>query len=248
MNHLAMQGLGRRRILVNYRVDPDVMQRLLPAPFRPKLLGEWAMAGICLLRLEQLRPRGLPAVLGVSSENAAHRFAVTWLDANGEEREGVYIPRRDTGSIFNHVMGGRIFPGEQQKARIRAHDTLSVIDFRMETHDGGGDVFLRARRGERIAATSHFPSLKAASQFFVAGAVGYSVTSDAERLDGLRLKMHTWKLETLDIDELASSYYEDVSRFPKGTVEYDCTLVMRDIRHEWEHEEQPSASVGGCLA
>jgi hypothetical protein len=248
MNHMAMQGLGRRRILVNYRVDPEVMQRLLPAPFRPKLLGEWAVAGICLLRLEQLRPRGLPAVLGLSSENAAHRFAVSWLDADGEEREGVYIPRRDTASALNHLMGGRIFPGEQQQARIRANDTLSAIDFRMETQDGGGDVSLRGRRSDGLPATSHFPSLQAASQFFVAGAVGYSVTSDADRLDGLRLTMHAWKLETLDVESLTSSYYEDLTRFPKGTVEYDCTLIMRDIRHEWEHEAQPSASVGGCLA
>ena len=28
-----------RRILVNFRVDPVVLQRLLPPPFEPKLVG-----------------------------------------------------------------------------------------------------------------------------------------------------------------------------------------------------------------
>ena len=57
----ALQGLVRRRILVNFRVAPDVMERHLPSPFRPKLVDGWALAGICLIRLEQIRPRGFPS-------------------------------------------------------------------------------------------------------------------------------------------------------------------------------------------
>src|SRR5690348_2599388 len=91
----ALRGLVRRRVLVNFRVDPAVIQRQLPASFRPKLLGNWAVAGICLIRVEQLRPKGIPAALGRASENAAHRIAVTWIDNTGMTREGVYIPRRD---------------------------------------------------------------------------------------------------------------------------------------------------------
>ena len=43
------------------------------------------------------------------SENAAHRFAVRWSDANGEH-EGVYIPRRDSGSLLNTMAGGGLSP------------------------------------------------------------------------------------------------------------------------------------------
>src|SRR5437868_10649871 len=107
-----IQGVIRRRILVNYRVDPDVIQRLLPERFKPKLHAGSAVAGICLIRLEQIRPRTMPAILGISSENAAHRIAVTWTDDSGAVREGVFIPRRDTGSRLNHLLGGRLFPDE----------------------------------------------------------------------------------------------------------------------------------------
>ncbi len=64
----ALQGIVRRRILVNCRVNPEVIQHHLPPPFHPKLVDGWAMAGICLIRLEQLRPIGLPAAMGTSSE------------------------------------------------------------------------------------------------------------------------------------------------------------------------------------
>ena len=31
----TLQGVLDRQILVNYRVDPEVLARLVPAPFRP---------------------------------------------------------------------------------------------------------------------------------------------------------------------------------------------------------------------
>ena len=82
-------GTIRRRILVNFRVDADVMPAQLPDRFEPKLHNGSAIAGICLIRLEEIRPKHLPAMFGISSENAAHRLAVTWRDPDGSEREGV---------------------------------------------------------------------------------------------------------------------------------------------------------------
>ena len=115
MNPPVIKGLIDRRVLVNFRVDPNVLQTVLPHPFRPKLAHGSAMAGVCLIRLAQIRPRFVPAFLGISSENAAHRMAVEW-DSGGSHQEGVYIPRRDTSSRLNVMTGGRIFPGEHHLA------------------------------------------------------------------------------------------------------------------------------------
>jgi hypothetical protein len=43
----VIRGVIDRRILVNFRVDPDVLARFLPAPFRPKLVNGAGMAGVC---------------------------------------------------------------------------------------------------------------------------------------------------------------------------------------------------------
>jgi hypothetical protein len=192
------------------------------------------MAGICLIRLEQLRPRGFPVALGVASENAAHRIAVTWRDGRGVLCEGVYIPRRDTGALLNALTGGCLFPAEQQHARFRVRDGSTAIDLRMETADGAADVWLRARPGHCMPPSSRFASLDEASDFFAAGAVGYSATRDMTRLDGLRLRTRAWRVQPLDVDWVVSTYYADRARFPAGSVEYDCTLIMRDIPHEWQ--------------
>ena len=248
VGQLALQGVVRRRLLVNFRVDPEVIQRQLPEPFRPKLLGEWGMAGICLIRLEQLRPKGFPPGIGVSSENAAHRIAVTWDDPSGEQREGVYIPRRDTGALLNNIVGGWMFPVEQRRARFRVRDTLSAIDLKLETEDGGGDVWLRARASDGLPCSSHFGSLDEASAFFKAGADGYSQTTRGAHLNGVRLRTRFWQVETLDVEWVVSTYFADRRRFPPGSIEYDCTLVMRDIPHEWHPVPEPCVPAADCVA
>ena len=88
------------------------------------------MAGICLIRLEQMRPAGLPSFCGLSSENAAHRIAVEWQEPAGAWREGVYIPRRDTGSRLNfHAqLGVKPFTPLPQAANF----TLAAVEDRGE--------------------------------------------------------------------------------------------------------------------
>ena len=227
----TIQGVIRRRLLVNFRVDRDVMQRQLPSRFQPKLQAGYAIAGICLIRLEEIRPLHVPKLLGIASENGAHRIAVTW-----EDREGVYIPRRDTSSLANHLAGGRVFPGEHHLATFDVTDDGDRIDLKMRATDDGVAVTVRGRSAEQLPATSVFPSLAAASEFFAGGSVGYSVTSDAQRLDGIKLVTQSWKVGALDVEEVQSSFFSDEARFPPGSVAFDCALVMRDIEHEWRSE------------
>jgi hypothetical protein len=229
----VIQGIIRRRILVNFRVDPEIVQRQLPKGFQPKLHAGRAIAGICLIRLEEIRPRFIPARLGVTSENAAHRIAVFWHDSSGDPREGVFIPRRDTSSRLNHLAGGRVFPGEHHKAAFAIRDASEAIEIHMSSRDGEVTLKVRGRLADRLPASSSFSSLDQASAFFEPGSLGYSVTRDPGRLDGVSLKTKTWKVQPLEVDELYSSYFSDESRFPRNSIEFDCALVMRDIEHEW---------------
>lgn len=112
-----VRGTIRRRILVNYRVDPDVIQRLLPSGFEPKLAGGYAIAGVCLIRLESERPAWLSAPIGINSENAAHRVAV-YCGAPGARRESVYIARRDSASLLTRLAGGRALPWRTRTSAV----------------------------------------------------------------------------------------------------------------------------------
>lgn len=238
MNLPVLQGTIARRILVNFRADPNVIQAKLPVPFRPKLHDGHAIVGICLIRLEAIRPLGVGLPVGLSSESAAHRIAVEWNDENGQPKEGVFIPRRDTGSVVNHLVGGRIFPGQHHLADFRICETGDKIDFQMRSRDGEVEVRLNANVGTALPESSTFASLAEASAFFEGGSLGYSVRHDSDTLDGLLLKTKTWKMEPLDISDVTSSYYGDEAQFPKGSVVFDHALLMRNIDHEW-HAAKP---------
>lgn len=228
----VIQGIIRRRILANFRVDPETMQRQIPARFQPKLKNGFALAGICLIRLEDIRPRLMPEILGLNSENAAHRVAVTWAE-DGTTREGVFISRRDTGSQISHLLGGRIFPGEHHHASFSVADSEAEISLAMKSDDALVTLEIAGSIAREMPAASIFSSLAEASKFFEGGSVGYSVTSDPGRLDGLKLETREWRVEPLEVKRIYSSYFSDETKFPKGTVEFDHALIMRNIQHEW---------------
>ena len=227
-----VHGLIKRRLLVNFRVSPEIIRRQLPAPFVPKVHDGHAIAGICLIRLQDIRPKGVPRVLGLASENAAHRIAVRWEDQTGLH-EGVYIPRRDTGSIISHLAGGRLFPGEHQRAVFHVDDDGERVNLHMRSVDGVAEVKVVGRRAAALPSTSCFRSLSEASGFFEPGSVGYSATASGQRLDGIVLKTHEWSVAPLEVDEVYSSYFADSNLIPEGSVTFDCALVMRNISHQW---------------
>jgi hypothetical protein len=232
MRFPKVHGVIRRRLLVNFRVDPGVIQQLLPSPFRPKLQDGHAIAGVCLIRLEDIRPQGVPQMLGLSSENAAHRVAVVWEDHTGAH-EGVYIPRRDTGSLINHLGGGRIFPGEHHRAKFQVAEAGDRIELHMRAADGRLQIDVAGHVSQDLPRTSAFRTLSDASAFFEPGALGYSATAGGTRLDGVVLKTHSWKVEALALEQAYSSYFADEIFFPAGSVTFDCALIMRNIAHEW---------------
>ena len=171
----AITGTIRRRILLNYRVAPAVARAVLPARFRPKLVGNHAIAGICLIRLEGIRPKGFPKFTGISSENSAHRIAVEWEDGDGETQQGVFVPRRDTNSCMNALAGGRVFPGVHHHSEFTVEDREGQISMRIVSDDIEQPlVELEATETEVFSAESIFPTLRHSSEFFEAGCIGYS--------------------------------------------------------------------------
>ena len=228
----TIRGVIDRRILANFRIDADRMAAALPAPFVPQLHQGWAVGGICLIRLKQVRPNFLPLPWGLQSENAAHRIAVEW-EANGQTQQGVYIPRRDTNSRMNAWVGGKVFPGIHHFAEFTVAETDQHYSVTMTANDDPTKVHVVGSVSDQFPSSSIFQSLEEASSFFEQGSLGYSATNTDGKYDGLELNCVNWKVESLAVDEVQSSYFQDTDRFPKGSVEFDCALLMRHIDHRW---------------
>lgn len=224
-----IKGVIDRRILINYQVDKDALENYLPEPFKPKLVNGKGIAGICLIRLKEIRPKGLPKQIGISSENGAHRIAVEWLE-NGELKEGVYIPRRDTSSKLNSLVGGTIFPGLHHFAAFSVEESDGNYKVAFISDDETS-LSIEAKETTKWNEESVFENIECLSDFFKNGSVGYS--PDKNDFDGLELKAYNWKASLLDVENVQSSFFENENIFPKGSVKFDNALLMRDIEHEW---------------
>jgi hypothetical protein len=224
-----IHGYIDRRMLVNFTADPTVVRRLLPAPFQPQLYQCKAVVGICLIRLRQVKPKGLPSWLGINSENGAHRIAVEWEEA-GQLRQGVYIPRRDTSLHLNALAGGRLFPGKHHLATFQVREAAGNYHISFTSSDNT-TIRVEAQETNTYTPDSIFPSLTAASAFFEQGTVGFSPS--AHGYDGLRLHAYQWQVRPLDVQRVESSFFQDATRFPAGSIQFDNALLMTSIEHEW---------------
>lgn len=238
----TITGIIKRRILLNYRVDPEIVSAVLPKNFRPKLHDGYAVAGICLIRLEEVRPSKLamlPKIFSISSENSAHRIAVEWDDPENPEapaHEGVFVPRRDTDSLLNSLAGGRVFPGVHHHSKFSVTDDNDEISIAIQPKDQPTPLIdLHVKTATQLPESSIFTNTQESSKFFENGFIGYSSRPDSCLLDGLLLDVNSadWRVTPLEVISVRSSYFDNPEIFPPGSIHLDHALLMRDIPHSW---------------
>ena len=225
----TIHGYIDRRILINFTADPKTVEQIIPYPFRPKIYKDKAIVGICLIRLKNIKPKGLPDFIGVSSENGAHRIAVEW-DEDNKTKSGVYIPRRDTSLKLNAIVGGRLFPGKHYHAKFNVIEEKGSYHIDFKSSDNT-EISIDAVETKTFDDKSIFQTLNNASDFFEQGDLGYSPNKD--KFDGLRLKAYKWEVMPLEVSNLTSSFFANEALFPKGSITFDNALLMTKIEHEW---------------
>lgn len=228
----TIHGYIERRILINFTADPSAVEKIIPFPFRPKIYRDKAIVGICLIRLKNIKPKGLPDFIGVNSENGAHRIAVEW-DENANIHSGVFIPRRDTSLWLNTIVGGRIFPGKLYYAKFNVEESKDEYHISYKSSDNT-EILIDAKETHTFDSQSIFENLETASDFFENGDLGYSPNKD--KFDCMKLKAYQWEVRPLEVKNIKSSYFENEEIFPKGSIKFDHALLMTNIEHEWTNK------------
>lgn len=212
----------RRRLLVSYRLDPEVAVSLLPSGFRPQIVRGSALAGVCVLGLESIRPTWIRRRIGLRSENAAHRIAVEWDGESGVET-GVFIVERHSSAWHPVLFGGRFFPGVHRRARFTTDESGDRYAMTMDAGDHSLTADVEVG-GEW--SSSFFDSVDAASAFYRAGRIGWSLGHDGQSVEPVALAAEGWSVEGARLRALTSSFFDGL---PAGSAEFDSVVVMRDL-------------------
>ncbi|RMG64303.1 MAG: hypothetical protein D6722_17035 [Bacteroidetes bacterium] len=230
----SLSGRIEHRISVNYKVDPRLLHRFLPAPFRPRTIDGSGIAGFCLIRQRHQRIKGLPRQLGLSSDLVIYRIAVEW-EAGGRTHSGLYVPRRYSSSRIHALAGGgQIYPGSYRLARVRFRDKGDTFNLHMHSRERSKQrVVLRAQLSRTFPFESVMGDLETALRFARAGQVGYSPRHGRTLFEGLALQQQGWPAEPLRVTYVQSTFFEDPKRFPPGSIFFDHALLVREVQHEW---------------
>ncbi|WP_018970217.1 DUF2071 domain-containing protein [Rubritalea marina] len=221
-------GIIDHRILLNFRIDPEIMDKQLPPQFTPKIVHGYAIGGICQVSLSEMRPKGMPAISGTNSHNAAHRIAV-----ETSQGEGVYVLRRDTSSWLNTVAGGRLFPGIHSKAHFDIAQANGHYSVKITDSNNDPIMSIRGEVARELPNGSIFHSTQEVSDFFKTGNIGWSPRGNDSDFDTIELQTKEWDMEPLHLEESFSSYFSDTNKFPSGSVEFDSGMIMRNLKHSW---------------
>jgi hypothetical protein len=219
----AIASFIERRLLVNFRLDPETAARILPEGTEPLLRRGHAVGGICLIRLAGARRSGgpLPGLadlagrFGLRTEIAVHRIATVWPGPDGPEH-GVYIPRRDTDSRISTLTAGLFLPGEHHLARFEVEESPERLRIGFRSADGSAHAQVQALLADRLQGSALFADLDEASAFV------------REAPDGYPARAEEFAIRPATLLQVASSYFEDPDRFPPGTAVPDSALVLRD--------------------
>jgi hypothetical protein len=243
MISMSIDSTIERRLLVNYRIDAEVVAKHLPRPLRPQLVRGYAVGGVCFIRLGGLRPARARRPLGLRTENVAHRFAVEWDDPTGT-KVGVYVPRRDSNSWLTAAGGGRIFPGRHHLAHFEVEEKDLETSIVVSSFDRNLRLAVKAGPANEIGGVL-FESTEEAIEFFRRGCLGLSPQGGS--LGAVRLERERWTATPMRVEQIRSSLFEDLVQFPDGTCELDGALLMRNLPARWTPEPLDSR-LGDCEA
>ena len=128
------------------------------------------------------------------------------------------------------MAGGTIFPGIHHLAKFTVNESNGSYDVSFVSEDETS-LKIKARETNQWNSESVFENMESVSDFFEKGSIGYC--PDKNDFDGLELKTYSWKVSLLDVEKVESSFFEDKSIFPQGSVKFDNALLMENIEHEW---------------
>lgn len=223
----SVTGVCERRVILNWRVDPKLVAKQLPHPFRPRLVNGKAIVGIDVLKLVDMRPTGFPSFAGFATANAVDRISVEW-DEGGSTVHGLFVPNRYSPSAVNAIVSiARLFPTVFKHATFEFEERNGK--YRISLVMGGNRLDVEAKESNQLETKSVFKTVQDASDYHGDSKISYSPSHDSDIFDAVYLKTLDWNASPLKIQAVRYTFIDRL--YPNA--EFDSALIMKNTRHEW---------------
>jgi hypothetical protein len=183
-----------------------------------------------------LRPAFLPRGLGRSFFLAGYRVFVRHRDASGRMRRGLRILRSDTDRRSMVFFGNLLTHYNYRRAAVCLSEAGQVLEVRVETSDGAGDLHVVAQLDSIPAALppeSPFHDVEQARRF--AGPLPYTFDHEPQTNSIIRIQATrtVWKPQPIRARVLANAFVKGAP-FSGTETRLASAFYVRDIDYRWE--------------
>jgi hypothetical protein len=131
-------------------------------------------------------------------------------------------------------------------AEFQIAEKEEALSLNVLSSDGAADVGLRALTGAPWKWSLLFPRLADAASFFERGSRGFSCRLDGGGIEGVELRQQHWEMSPLAVEEVRSAFFDNATRFPRGSAGFDSAVIMRGIPHTWHELREAPELVGAA--
>ena len=231
----AVQTVFRRCLLVNFAVDPDELASVLPAHVEPDVVDGEAYLSVVVGEMENMRPAGVPRLLGFTYDQVVYRAVVRC----GDER-GVHFLRSDADSRTMTALGNLMsfFRFHRSDIVFRAHDGVLDLDV-VTTSPVGADIHATYSIGSPAAVlppSSAFASLELAKTWLVELYAAFHHAPGNDWIDVVRIKRGDWDLRVVTDERAIYDFMHAGHTFTKARL--DSVFLVGDVPYHWYRLEK----------
>jgi uncharacterized protein YqjF (DUF2071 family) len=227
---LHMQGMVRRRFLINYPVEPSLLAPFVPPGGELSLHQGKAWLSDCFVHITGMRPTGVPQALGVSFHYLIHRTRARLPFPDGKKREAVLVldPTIDSRLLATFGAAATGVPFKRRPIEFVTDGSA----WRLGVRDGKDLIFEAMIRGSSFGTdmptNSPFSSLSQADEFLLGVSYGGSWNPEAGTLHVLAETHEPWRAQVGTCDTRRNAFLEGLGiESPRA----DHVITMVDCPH-----------------
>jgi Uncharacterized conserved protein (COG2071) len=241
-------------LVLTYAFPEVLLQPLLPPKLTLDTYRGQGFVAIALVQTRQLRPAGLPTVLGQDFFLTGYRLFVRYQTASGRRLRGLFILRSDTNQPLMVFLGNLLTHYHYHLARVHIARTAAEVALSIQTTSAQANLQLTADLAHEPPAPpmgSPFLSWREARMF--AGPLPFTFSYEPQthavlRVEGVR---QHWRPRPLRV-EVQHATFLDQPPFNAIRPQLANAFVVEQIPYHWTrgvYEKLPAAALpleGDC--
>ena len=230
-----MRGTLERCWLFTYRMPVQEARPLVPAPLQLVTHNGEALWNLVVCRVEEMRPRGIPAAFGLSYWHVGYRLHVRHGDV-----EGLYFVRSDCDSALMSLAGNFMTDYNFHTAGVEVSETDARVHISVRSADAPAEILLDRAAPPALPDESSFSSLPEAIAALKTKPFGLSVDARGRvRIVKIIRNESAWKSRAV---KMILDHWAFLSGRP---VRPELCLEVDPIAYQWNRGVTPETSAAG---